>query len=122
MSYDYSILIPCLFCNNYIHYDICKTCHIKYNFLREYLPGLPQKRIMSGDFGRLYIYSFYVTILTPVNEFEIYYNLRKLTCAILSPWGTPTGDKILVDNIPMDKFLIPIHELKDKVNNMLGYL
>jgi hypothetical protein len=102
--------IPCLFCNKKISFSLysqrnieggsawCQKCNANYNI---------------GD-SNIY---FSIRIS---NKAHLFYNVSKYTCEIfLGPDQSENHKKII---FPMDKFLLPLLKLKEKVNNIITYI
>jgi len=93
--------IICLFCNKNIpkvdsdlHYFYCQKCNVQYYY-------------NNND----NIYTFNIKI----GDFFIYYFLEDYNCNICFKY-----DFIL--NLPMEQLLLPISELKQKINTIISFI
>jgi len=100
--------VMCLFCNKNCSraLDYCHSCKASYNLTRE----------RAFRPGNIIVSSFNILICN--NKFIVHYYIEKGFCAI-NYLGDYSKSEIV---LPINKLLLLLPELEEKVNNLMAYL
>lgn len=96
------MIITCLFCNKPTHsVSICLDCAAHY---------------FMDNLSIIYLFKIYL------NNYCIIYYPKKYVCDVYHINYFDIDYKKIINNIPMEKFLLPPVSLKDKINNLMAYI
>ena len=98
--------VVCFFCNKHcsLVWDYCNDCKASYYLMREHIEG----NLIVGHFN--------IPICN--NKFIVHYYCKKQFCRI-GYLSIPGKDEII---LPINKLLVPLPELEEKVNNLMAFL